>query len=425
MLVFLEVADAVGRRDPREQVGRERGHEPFGRLATIGRGAEAGRGECGGHVVQVEADRRRERVRVRPVICRRDGAGDRDTEHAAVQQRVVVGGGDAHVTSRRALDRRDRNRRDVGVLGGPHAVLVDLVHGRARRRGRQPGGTAESGQARVGWLVVVVGSFGRDVPAEPTQGVVQLGPTPARRERVVVRVRPPAGDGVHRASGVESLRRDRGELGEVGQVVVECEPVARALVGRAPEQRAAARSVERVERGRSVGCIVRAAAVLRERRDRALRGIDDPAAHVHEAATFRQQGADHHPPIGQRRQRKRARVLGALAAQQRVRHRPVEVHTRGARRAIGERRGVVAHACEGHRALGARVGHDHRLHVDRNEDPLVPREAAVPRADHVHVDVELHERGPAARRGRGIDCRGVVVDRHGCSRWRKVVSSCR
>src|SRR5207249_11550010 len=116
------------------------------------------------------------------------------------------GGGDAHVTSRCALDRRDGNRRDVGVLGGPHAVLVDRVHGGAGRRGRQPRGTAESGQARVGWLVVVVGSFGRDVPAEPTQGVVQLGPTPARRERVVVRVRPPAGDGVHRAPGVESLR---------------------------------------------------------------------------------------------------------------------------------------------------------------------------------------------------------------------------
>ncbi len=397
MLLVDEVGEPVRCADPPEQVTGEGRAQPF-RAQAIRRVDPQGRGREGRHdVVDVRAQARRQGRGVRPVVGTASRAVDGHADDRAVEHRVVARGPDPddHPGHVGEGHRSVRGNRAVGR----RRLRVRGLHGR-RRVGPwrlQPRILLELGGPGVLGILHGVLAVGTDPPPQLGEALPHAGLPAGPGERVRGRVGPPAGDGVAGLAAVEAVRGHL-DAGQVEERVVEGEPVDRAHVGRRPHQAAAGRAVEHLERHSAVErrCARRDAPGIRgQRRDAAGDRVQDPPRGVCRAHTFREQRADHDPTV---RESGHPDLLGdrvVLAAQQRVRQRPVEVHPRRPHRAGVKGCRVPVDTSDVDAQLLSTGGHDIGLDVDRHEDPLVADQVLVPRLPRGEVDVGTGERGEA------------------------------
>src|SRR5690554_1462235 len=262
------------------------------------------------------------------------------------------------------------------------------------------------------------------VPAQLLESIVQARRGLRTIEWIELRVRPPAGDEIHR--GVRGDTAWRHAL-DVIERIMERQAVAHGVVDAGPCECAArcARELRGLERaslglrlGRAVGPL------LQRDRARSVR-LEHPAAYVRRVRTQRSDDAEHDPAIGQRRQCEAvgcaAGRVGDLSAQQRIRWCPVQVHTRRPFHALVERLGhllwiLAVRPRERERqtdeTLPALRLHVQRLHVDRNEHARLAQQSGVPRCNLGGVESDTNETRPA----RGLERARDRVRRQGAHR---------
>ncbi len=149
-------------------------------------------------------------------------------------------------------------------------------------------------------------------------------------------------------------------------------------------------------------------------------------------AADRHDQAEHDPPVGQRRQPEP--VAGAvgrvveLAAQQRVGHRPVQVHARRARGLPSSNRSgiavvgvrpvlAVSRQRQPHHRLGAAGLDVQRLHVDRHQQPQLADQLRGPRWRSRESSVRPAGGEEPPRADRRVEQLGVEVGHDRLARW--------
>ncbi len=427
VLAVGEVVEPVGLVELFEQVAREGGGQAFGELA-LGRVArQAGPAERGEEVVDVEPDRRDHPALGRALVDARQAA-DRHAEHRAVEQAEIAEPGRADDDPTRIVDRHADLR--VGVrAGGRWRPGTEEVRGRGDVAGAlEPCPLGDV----VAEAVVAAREFDTalvvHVPPEFGEAGVDTGGSGHEAERVLGGVTPPAGDGVRRRVGMEAVRRHRRQQFEVVERITEPESSGARLVRCGPQQSPAEGGIEPIEAIDVVGRGGVRPVELGERCDDLGGGVDHPAVHQRPFASARQERANDHPAIGQRRELDRVadRVgVDLLATQQRIGHRPVQVDAAGAWGSRVERRGVVREPGDGHDLFVATGGHDVGLHVDRHQQPLAARQRPVPGPGHGEVDarsVQQLEAGVANGLGHQFEVGQAPVG-HGVTSWNAVVTS--